>query len=447
MPKTLTETTISTRHARSKLGVGTYWRGIDAEVHLGYRKGSRGGRWLVRWYLGDQAYRQETIGSADDAIEADGVNCFSFDQAKAKAVKHVANERWEAIESAKGPVPTVGSVVRRYIEERDAKELAQLGCNGRKRDAFLRLTKHVLSCEKLADTPLHKLSENDLHEWRSSLPVELARSTVRRIANDFKAALNAGAIRHRSRFAAEIFPVIRNGLRTEDAQAVVARDKQALPDADIRRIIAAAETIDREDNWEGDLYRLIVVLAATGARFSQVIRMMFGDVQRERCRLMVPVSRKGRGQKRSSHIAIHVGNDVLNSLLPATKGRSGDAPLLERWRHVQVPGSNGNPLTWIRDRRAPWYSAAELTRPWRRIIAEVGLADDVVPYALRHSSVVRQLRAGLPVRLVAALHDTSADMIERHYAAAIIDALGDLAAGAVVPLITDTSGNVVRLQA
>ena len=33
---------------------------------------------------------------------------------------------------------------------------------------------------------------------------------------------------------------------------------------------------------------------------------------------------------------------------------------------------------------------------------------DIVPYALRHSSIVRQLRAGLPVRCAAALHDTSA---------------------------------------
>jgi hypothetical protein len=37
---------------------------------------------------------------------------------------------------------------------------------------------------------------------------------------------------------------------------------------------------------------------------------------------------------------------------------------------------------------------------------------------------------------VAALHDTSSAMIERHYAAYIVDAMDELAGRAVVPLIT-----------
>jgi hypothetical protein len=44
-----------------------------------------------------------------------------------------------------------------------------------------------------------------------------------------------------------------------------------------------------------------------------------------------------------------------------------------------------------------------------------GLPADTVPYALRHSSIVRQLAAGVPVRFVAQIHDTSVAMIERHY--------------------------------
>lgn len=45
-----------------------HWRGLDPDIHLGYRKGKRGGRWLVRWYTGDQQYQQGTIGTADDLI-------------------------------------------------------------------------------------------------------------------------------------------------------------------------------------------------------------------------------------------------------------------------------------------------------------------------------------------------------------------------------------------
>lgn len=101
----------------------------------------------------------------------------------------------------------------------------------------------------------------------------------------------------------------------------------------------------------------------------------------------------------------------------------------------------------MRDKRGTWDSPAELARPWAAIIVRAGLPSDTVPYSLRHSSIVRALRAALPVRLVAQLHDTSDKMIERHYASAIVNALDDLAALAVVPLVETERGKVIKLQA
>jgi len=54
---------------------------------------------------------------------------------------------------------------------------------------------------------------------------------------------------------------------------------------------------------------------------------------------------------------------------------------------------------------------------------------------MRHSSIVRAIRAGLPIRLVAVMHDTSVAMIERHYARYIVDGLEELAAKAIVPMV------------
>jgi hypothetical protein len=45
----------------------------------------------------------------------------------------------------------------------------------------------------------------------------------------------------------------------------------------------------------------------------------------------------------------------------------------------------------------------------------------VTLYALRHSSIVRQLLAGVPTRVVASHHDTSVVMIERTYSKYILD--------------------------
>lgn len=274
----------------------------------------------------------------------------------------------------------------------------------------------------------------------------MAQATVRRLVNDLKAALNATATKKRNVLPAILPGVIKNGLKSSEVISPVARDKQALPDTDVRKIIDAAARIDDQGQWEGDLHRMIVVLAATGARFSQARRLLIGDVQLAQSRIMLPVSHKGRGAKQLSHIGVRVGDDVLALLRPALAGRRASETLLERWRHVQVRVEGSNKPVWKRDRRGAWLYATELTRPWLEILRIAGLPRDVVPYALRHSSIVRQLRMGLPVRLVAALHDTSTKMIEAHYAAAIVDALDDLAAGAVIPLVNQASDeNVVRL--
>jgi integrase len=259
------------------------------------------------------------------------------------------------------------------------------------------------------------------------LPDDLAPATIRRLASDLKASLNRAIRGREDALPAGLPIVIRNGLASDEDFAPVAREAQILTDDEVRRVIAGARAIDAEGDWQGDLARMTIVLAATGARFSQLTRLSVADVQPGR--ILVPTSRKGRGIKQRQRIAVRVGRDVMDALRPAFDGRRSSEPLLQRWRWKQT-----KPTQWERDRRGPWSSASELTRPWALIRERAGLAADIVPYALRHSSIVRGLRAGLPVRLVASLHDTSSAMIERHYSAFIVDAMDELAERAVVPL-------------
>ncbi|KAB2763072.1 tyrosine-type recombinase/integrase [Brucella anthropi] len=444
MSKTLRESPLTTPNARKGLPVGNHWRSVSADVHLGYRKGKRAGRWFVRWRLPDGRYKQENIGAADDGLSADGVETLNFEQAKNKAAHHVEQERQRERDAGKEPIPTVREVVETYAAKRKARAEKQEGA--RPRDASGRLAMHVLE-KPLADKRLDTLSDEDLSDWRANLPETLATSSVQRIVNDLRAALNAVPPRILKRLPASYLTMIKLGLKAGEAEPAAARDGAALPDADVRRIIEAARTVDDMEDWSGDLFRLVLVLAATGMRFSQIRRIQVGDVQPEQSRLMIPTSRKGRGQKRATHIGVKVGGDVIESLRPAIAGRRPADPLLERWKHRQERPAEGAKPVWVRDKRGTWNSPAELARPWISIIERAGLPADTVPYALRHSSIVRGLRAALPVRLVAQLHDTSDKMIERHYASAIVNALDDLAALAVVPLVDTERGKVVRLKA
>jgi integrase len=444
MAQTLSESPVTTRNARAGLPVGLHWRRIDAETHLGYRRGKRAGVWLVRWRAG-KGYKQAPLGTADDALKA---GTLSFEAAMKAARELVEKERRDAAAAAAGPVLTVCSAIEAYIASRDARDARRAGREKRS-DAASRLGRYVvghpasgkraeIAPAPLAEIALHDLKERDLLKWRAGLPEALGENSRQRLVNDLKAALNAARTANRDRLPAGLADVIKHGLRAPeraDEREPVARDNQILPDGDVARLLRAAREVDAAQNWDGDLFRLVVVLAATGARFSQVARLRVRDVQLGAGRIMVPSSRKGRGGAKAASIAAPVGRDVLDALAPIVTGRAGDAPLLERWRHVQEPGG----MTWRRDSRDAWRSASELIRPWGAMRERAALAD-VIPYALRHSSIVRGLRAGLPIRLVAALHDSSVVMIERHYARWITDGLEDLARAALVPLVPAEDG-------
>ncbi len=422
MSRNLLEAQLTTAAARQRLGKGVHWRSLDADVHLGYRKGIRGGRWLVRWRI-VASYRQEVLGSTDDFIDADGVHCLSFHQASSKAREVVARRRADSIAGVEMDRLTVRDVVEEYITEREKREL------GYNRDARYRLGRYVLKTS-LAERELRTLTELDLQGWRNALPTKLARSSVHRHASDLKAALNRAALLYRSRLPADFLIVIRGGLKSWEPSAPAARPAQILSDDQIRAIVEAARGVDEEDGWDGDLFRMILILAATGARFSQVARLTVHDL--ENGRLLIPTSRKGRGSKRTRTIPVRIGPDVLKVVAPILSDRAEGDRLLERYRWTQI-----SPTNWVKYRRGPWLSASELVRPWRLIRQVAQLSPRVVPYSLRHSSIVRGLRAGFPVRYVAGMHDTSSAMIEAHYAAYIVDAMDAVAAKLVIPLAQD----------
>jgi integrase len=444
MPKILKEAPLTTKEARAGLPAGEYFRGLDEGVHLMYKKGKRGGTWFVRWRHTNGSYHRLPVGIADDNLKTGTIDFYSASK-KARAI--VEKVRQDAIQATDpGPALTISAGVETYIAARDARESRRSGRQKRS-DAGQRLRRYVLGqpargrqpampAASLAAIELQSLSEADLRSWRDGLPATMKATTHQRLINDLKAALNGVYGANRKSLPPTLPETIRHGLRSPDADEAepIARDNQILPDADVGRIVRAAREIDQAEGWEGDLFRLVLVLAASGSRFSQVARMRVSDCQIAACRLMVPGSRKGRGSKPHT-ITVPVGRDVMDELVPVTTGRSPDAPLLERWRHVQSRGS----IDWHRDSRGKWTSAAELVRPWRSIRERAGLPE-LIPYALRHSSIVRGIRANLPVRLVAALHDTSVKMIEQHYSRWITDGLEDLARVAVVPIVLPADG-------
>jgi integrase len=428
MAKVLNEAKLSTRNARVALKRGLHWRSLDTGMHLGYRKRAKGGEWLVRWFVGNNTYHRATVGAADDFGVAGSL---SYDQASTLARALVSERRAKAERRAKGQSRTVRNVVEDYIAVRDARLREQRPDTRQRSDAASRLTKYVLG-NPIAEIELSELSEDDLVAWKEAFAPDKTAGARMRTKNDFKAALNAAHRRFRAKLPADFSERVRWGLSNDNmagAGPARARDNQILEDEAVRRIVAAA----MDYNADGDVGRMVMLLAATGARFSQLQRLTVGDVQADRERLFIPLSRKGQG-KTQGHYPMRVGADVIEALRPLLEGRRYDEPLLLHWRMKQVRRENCWQVVWVRDYRGPWTSTSQLTRHFNQICASVGLAG-TIPYALRHSSIVRAIRAGLPIRLVAAMHDTSVVMIERHYSRYIVDGLEELTARAIVQMV------------
>ena len=401
-----------------------YWRPTGharGGLYLGYRKLSAGpGAWIAKIVKNGRRV-EERIGIADDRNAP--ADALSFSQAVRKALEW-ASTRARQFEAAvaghtDGVRLTVRDAVESYVASREAR-------NPSGRDARLRLERHVLTDEKLVNIRMSKLTGTTLVAWRKRLSPTLQPATVNRLMNDLRAAFNVAIDEHRAMLH-HVREEVKFGTRSLRG-AVVARERQVLTPADVRTVTAAA--FDADDT--GDLGRLVLVLAATGARFSQISRLLVRDVQVAEQRIMIPVSAKGRGAKSGTHVAVPIDAEVIARLHPALAGRGGNEPLLERWRHRQT-----GPVSWVRERRGPWTSAAELTRPWKQIIAATGLPSETVAYALRHSSIVRMLRANVSTRFVALAHDTSVAMIEQHYAAHILDDVAEIVRRAIEPVVSE----------
>lgn len=95
----------------------------------------------------------------------------------------------------------------------------------------------------------------------------------------------------------------------------------------------------------------------------------------------------------------------------------------------------------------PWKKS-DHSRRFARVVEATGLdPDEVTINALRHSSIVRQLLAGVPVRVVAVNHDTSVVMIERTYSRHIGDHADALARVALLDTTVVPAGNMGPMTA
>jgi integrase len=396
---------LETREGRLKLRVAKkpVFVKIAPGVGLGYRRNRTAGTWTVRVADGAGGNWIKAIGSADDFEDADGKDVLDFWQAqdRARAVARAGSDNGDG----DARPATVALALDRYE--------ADLKTRGGHVGNVTRVRVHL--SDALASKRVALLASRDLRSWRDELSKKLAPATVNRTANALRAALNLAADndeRIMSRQAWEI------GLATipnaEESRNVI------LPEETVRSIIARAY----EQSAEFGL--LVEVAAVTGARVSQLARLEAQDVQAGRAdpRLMMPSSRKGRGQRKILRRPVPIPAALAARLKELVADKNASDPILEK------PSG------------APWKNADHL-RSFRRTAKAAGLdPSEVTMYALRHSNIVRQILAGVPIRVVAVNHDTSIAMLERTYSRNI----GDFSDALARKGLLDTSASTMTAR-
>jgi integrase len=375
MPRKTRASNLETRTARLKLKVTSKPYSFTAiapgGASLGYRRNGAGaGAWVFRIADGQGGYRTRNIALADDLMDADGVEILTWFQAVERGRKLAGGDAPVA-----GSLLTVAGAVDEYHRNLAVREAGPGNAS--------RILKHLPPA--LAARPVALLTARELAAWRDGLMRGgMKPATAVRLSAAVKAALNLAAkrdhaIRNRAAWADGL-----SGVR-EDFSS---RNIQRLDDAQTRAVIGESYALDRNFG----LY--VQVGAETGARPSQLSRLVVGDLQNSGApRLMMPASRKGRGRKLPKY-PVPISPELAMKL---KSDREPSDPLL-----VRADG-----------RRWQDPDRGDYAKMFAKVADRLGL--DVSFYALRHSMIVRSLLAGVPPRIIAATTDTSTRMIERTY--------------------------------
>ena len=400
-------TQLETATARLRLPVAkkpVYIR-IAPSLNLGYRRNVTAGTWVARIADGKGGYSTKAIGNADDLQAADGNAVLTFWQAQEKARTVGRGDTPDPVK----PV-TLAEALSRYA--------ADLKTRGADAGNVTRVRLHLPAGLKSKAVVL--LSATELRRWRDGLAKKMAATSVNRTTAALKAALN---------LAADVDDRIGSRRAWEVGLAGIAGAQEArnviLPEPVVRQIIDEARAISPEFGL------LVEVAAVTGSRPSQLWRIEVQDLlgDRDRARLSIPVSAKGRGVKAVPRRTVPIGAALAARLSIAAQDRPVTAPLLTK--------PSGQP--WRKSDHGRLFA--------RAAVAAGQDPTEVTIYALRHTSIVRQLLANVPTRVVATGHDTSVVMIEKHYSRYIGDHSDALQRNAMLDIADAAVDNVVPIRA
>jgi len=373
-------TKIDTVTARDKLKNRRepYWHKVSAGCFIGYRKMTAGaGTWIAR-SLDSDTGKQNYHALGDFSEIPDHLR---FDAAQKAASSWFDHRKT----GGNATQISVGEACQRYAQKlRDDGKLAAA------KDMDIRFKRWMFSDKKLSNTPLLRLTQGQISDWRNklakgkSIPQDKNReptkgrsgSTINREMAVLKAALNLA---------------LRDGYASSDAawkykltpikNATGRRDCYLEPDQR-RALIASAQS---------DLAPFLKALCLLPFRPGAMAALTAGSYDKRLKVLTVGKDKSGKDRK------ISLPPATAAFLAEQVKGKLPTAPLISR--------ESGK--FWDKD---SWKY------PFKEAVEKAKLPPQATAYALRHSTITDLIALHhLDTMTVALLSGTSVMMIEKHY--------------------------------
>ncbi len=395
MARTARNSKLDTRSARSKLSQqkGGIWQVLGRGRALGYRKGSKGGRWLMR-LIDENGRHEETIGDADDIFDADGVTVFSHAQAQEKARSWFgAATRRTHGEHVGRRNYTVADAMSDYMEHYRAE-------GKRESNTQSTINAHILPL--LGNLEVGKLTSTRITQWHHDLAAAPAmlrsnpnapKPNLRPIADDAdtKRRRKASANRTLTVLKAALNHAWHAGRAADDtAWRKVKPFKQV--DAPVIRYLNAKDCKRIVNACPPDFRELVRGALHTGCRYGELTNLTVADFNPDAGNVLVRTSKGGKPR----HVTLSKEGQQFFSLV--------------------VAGKDGNAHIFTRDDGNPWGKSHQ-TRP----LADACVAAKIVPaisfHVLRHTHGSLLAMQGVPLPVIAKqLGHTDTRMTERHYA-------------------------------
>lgn len=390
MGRQVRDSRLESREARHRLPKRhkPYWRVLAEGVHLGYRKGERGGVWRVRAYIKGK-YLERVVGPADDHQDTHSSDAIAFGDAQRRALA-IADE-WQGGGSTRNP--TVALAAERYLawykEHRKSYRTTELAINV-----------HILP--EFGTRPLRGLATPEIRAWHESLATQPARArSAKEGKQRFRSkAGDADSKRARKATANRILTIFKAVLnRAYQDELVTSNDpwKRVKPfpnvDAPRVRFLQPDEATRLLNACDKEFRQMVRAALVTGARYSELAGLKVSDVELE-----------GPG---------------LVYIAPSKGGTARHIPLNAEGRALfkaAVVGKKRGDLVFARDDGGPWGHSHQI-----RLIKEASKVAKITPafrfHELRHTYASMLAQRGVDLlTLSKLLGHSDTRMTSKHYA-------------------------------